>query len=299
MFFLVQATRCCRAAIQPGRKSNMTKAKGPVLIIGGAGKTGRRVNALLRQRGIATRPVSRSTTPAFDWNRPKDWAAALEGVSRAYVTYHPDITVEGATEAIAELSRLARQKGLERVVLLSGRGEPAAQRAEQALQASGVAWTIVRASWFNQNFSEGYLVDGVLAGEIALPAGAVPEPFVDADDIAEVAAAALTEERHENRLYEVTGPRALTFAEAVAEIAAGLGRPIRYVQMTADDFVISMRAYAPENIVQLLNELFTVVLDGRNTQVMPGVEEALGRPARDFSEFVRKAAAAGTWSNSL
>src|SRR6185436_162956 len=178
------------------KETNMTKTKGPVLIIGGAGKTGRRVDALLRQRGIATRPVSRSTTPAFDWNRPKDWAAALEGVSQAYVTYHPDITVEGAVEAIAELGRLARQKGLERVVLLSGRGEPAAERAEQALQASGVPWTIVRASWFNQNFSEGYLVDGVLAGEIALPAGAVPEPFVDADDIAEVVVAALTDRHH-------------------------------------------------------------------------------------------------------
>jgi uncharacterized protein YbjT (DUF2867 family) len=276
----------------------MTKAKGPDLIIGGAGKTGRRVNALLRERGISTLPVSRSTTPAFDWHRPQDWAAVLEGVSKAYVTYQPDVAVEGAAEAIAELSRLARQKGLERVVLLSGRGEPGAQRAEQGLQASGVPWTIVRASWFNQNFSEGYLVDGVLAGEIALPAGAVPEPFIDADDIAEVAAAALTDERHANRLYEVTGPRALTFAEAVAEIAAELGRPVRYVQMAAADFVISMRAYAPEDVVQLLNELFTVVLDGRNTRVMHGVEEVLGRPARDFSEFVRKTVAAGTWSTA-
>jgi uncharacterized protein YbjT (DUF2867 family) len=276
----------------------MTKTTAPVLIIGGSGKTGRRVDALLRQRGIATRPVSRSTTPAFDWHRPEDWAAALHGVSRAYVTYQPDLAVEGAAEAIAELSRLARQKGLERLVLLSGRGEPAAQRAEQALQASGVPWTIVRASWFNQNFSEGYLMDGVLAGEIALPAGAVPEPFIDADDIAEVAAAALTDERHVNRVYEVTGPRALTFADAVGEIAAELGRPIRYVQLPADDFVISMRAYAPEDIVQLLHELFTVVLDGRNTRVMHGVQEALGRPARDFSEFVRKTAAAGTWSTA-
>lgn len=274
----------------------MTKSTGEVLIIGGAGKTGRRVNALLKAHGVATRPVSRSTTPAFDWHRPEGWAAALDGVSKAYVTYQPDLAVEGSTEAIAELSRIARQKGLERMVLLSGRGEPGAQRAEAALQASGVPWTCVRASWFNQNFSESYILDGVLAGEIALPAGAVPEPFIDADDIAEVAAAALTDERHTNRLYEVTGPRALTFAEAVAEIAAGLGHPIRYVQMTPEDFVISMRPYVPEDIVQLLHELFTVVLDGRNTQVMHGVEEALGRRPRDFSEFVRDTVAAGTWN---
>jgi uncharacterized protein YbjT (DUF2867 family) len=182
------------------------------------------------------------------------------------------------------------------VVLLSGRGEPGAQRAEAALQASGVPWTIARASWFNQNFSEGYLLDSVLAGEIALPAGAVPEPFIDADDIADVVVAALTDERHANRLYEVTGPRALTFAEAVGEISVVLGRPVRYTQITPEDFVVTMRAYAPEDIVQLLHELFTVVLDGRNTQVMNGVEEALGRPGRDFSTYVCKTAAAGTWS---
>ena len=126
-------------------------------------------------------------------DRPESWAAALDGVSNAYVTYQPDLAVEGASEAIAELSRLAREKGLEHIVLLSGRGEPGAQRAEAALQASGVPWTIVRASWFNQNFSEGYLLDGVMAGEIALPAGAVLEPFIDVDDIADVVVAALTE----------------------------------------------------------------------------------------------------------
>jgi uncharacterized protein YbjT (DUF2867 family) len=270
--------------------------KAPILIVGGAGKTGGRVNRLLRQRGIATRPVSRSTTPAFDWTRPEGWATALDGVSRAYVTYQPDLAMEGAAEAIAELSSLARRKGLERLVLLSGRGEPGAQRAEAALRDSGVTWTSVRASWFNQNFSESYLLDGILAGELALPAGDVPEPFVDTDDIADVAVAALTDARYANRLYEVTGPRSLTFAEAVQEIAEGLGRPLHYTQISPEDFVISMRAYAPEDIVQLQHELFTVVLDGRNSQVMPGVEQALGRPPRDFYDYVRRTAATGVWN---
>ena len=267
-----------------------------VLIIGGAGKTGRRVNALLNQQRIATRPVSRSTTPSFDWARPESWPGALDAVSKAYVTYQPDLAVPRAADAITELAYLARRKGLERVVLLSGRGEPGAMRAEAALQGSGVPWTIVRASWFNQNFSEGYLLDGVLAGEIALPAGAVCEPFIDADDVAEVAAAAITDGRHADRVYEVTGPRALTFAEATTEIVTGLGRPIRYVQIAPDDFVISMRAYAPEDVVQLMNELFTVVLDGRNSRVMPGVTCALGRPARDFSDYVRRTVASGVWT---
>jgi uncharacterized protein YbjT (DUF2867 family) len=269
--------------------------KAPVLIIGGAGKTGARVNTLLKARGIATRPVSRSTTPSFDWTRPEGWAAALDGVSAAYVTFQPDLAVDGSSEAIAELSCIAREKGLERVVLLSGRGEPGAQRAEAVLQASGVPWTCVRASWFNQNFSEGYLLDSVLAGDIALPAGAVTEPFIDADDIADVAVAALTDERHANRLYEVTGPRSFTFADAVEQISRGIGRPIRYTQVTPDEFVTNLRPYAPEDIVQLLHELFTVVLDGRNSAVAHGVEEALGRPARDFSDYVRRTAASGVW----
>lgn len=273
-----------------------TSRNEPVLIIGGAGKTGSRVNALLNARGIPTRPVSRSTAPAFDWTRPDTWSAALSGVRSAYVTFQPDLAVEGSEQAIARLSEIARQRGLERVVLLSGRGEPGAQRAEAALQASGVPWTIVRASWFNQNFSEGYLRDSVLAGEIALPAGPVPEPFVDADDIADVAFAALTDSRHANKLYEVTGPRALTFAEAVGEIAAALDRPIRYVQISPDDFVVSMRAYASEDIVRLMHELFTVVLDGRNVSVMHGVRDALGRAPRDFSDYVRRTAASGVWN---
>jgi uncharacterized protein YbjT (DUF2867 family) len=268
----------------------------PILLIGGSGKTGSRVNARLQARGLATRPVSRSAAIAFDWTRPETWSAALDGVSKAYVTYQPDLAVDGAVEAIAELARLAREKSLERLVLLSGRGEPRAQRAEGALRASGVSWTIVRASWFNQNFSEGYLIDGVLAGEIALPVGTVPEPFIDADDIADVVTAALTDQRHANKLYEVTGPRTLTFAEAVAEISKAAGRPVRYTQISPQDFAAGMRqAGVPEDVIALLDELFSVVLDGRNSHVMHGVEEALGRPARDFSDYARAAAASGAW----
>lgn len=271
-----------------------------VLVIGGAGKTGRRVSERLRARGIPVRDVSRSTTPAFDWTEPKTWAAALDGVSKTYVTYQPDLAVDGATEAIATLSRLAKDKDLEHIVLLSGRGEPGAQRAEAALQASGIPWTVVRASWFAQNFSEGYLIDGLLAGELALPAGPVPEPFIDVDDIADVAVAvaALTDDRHRNRLYEVTGPRALTFAQAVAEFSAAVGRPIRYTQVSPEAFAAAMQPYVPKDIIDLLHDLFTVVLDGRNVNVMNGVQEALGRPARDFSDYARATAATGVWNVS-
>lgn len=270
----------------------------PILIIGGSGKTGARVDAALQTRGIATRPVSRSSEVPFDWTKRKTWAPALRGVSRAYVTYQPDLAVDGADEDIAELSRLAREEGVEHVVLLSGRGEPGAQRAELALQESGVVWTNVRASWFNQNFSEGPFRDGILACELALPAEPIPEPFIDADDIADVVVAALTEDRHMNRLYEVTGPRALTFAEAVDEIAKAADRPIRYRQISAGSFVEQMLPYVPEDILNLLVELFTVVLDGRNVNVMHGVEEALGRKPVAFAEYARRVAATGVWAGA-
>ncbi|MBO6900875.1 MAG: NmrA family NAD(P)-binding protein [Rhizobiaceae bacterium] len=268
----------------------------PILIVGGGGKTGARVNTLLRKRAIDTRPVSRSSDIPFDWAKRETWPSALNGVSKAYVTYQPDLAVDGAEDDIAEFSRIAREEGLEHAVLLSGRGEPGAQRAEAALQESGVSWTNVRASWFNQNFSEGPFRDGVLAGELALPADPIPEPFIDADDIADVVVAALTRDGHTNRLYEVTGPRALTFAEAVDEIANAAGRPVRYRQISAEEFVEQTRPYVPEDILNLLIELFTVVLDGRNVEVMHGVEAALGRKPADFTDYARRAAESGAWS---
>ena len=266
-----------------------------ILIIGANGKTGARVNARLTKRGIETRAVSRSSEIPFDWERPESWTAAFDGVTRAYVTFQPDLAVEGAAEAIEEIGRIAREKGLKQVVLLSGRGEPGAQRAEAALQTSGIPWTIVRASWFSQNFSESYLLGSVLVGEIALPAGPVPEPFIDVEDIADVAVAALTDDRHINQLYEVTGPRALTFAQAAAEISQAVARPVRYRQISPEEFAESLAPHASQEVIDLLLELFTVVLDGRNTSVMHGVEQALGHPARDFSDYVRRTAATGIW----
>ena len=179
------------------------------LIVGGAGKTGRRVAERLRARGVPVRIASRSSAPAFDWEDRAGWPAALAGAQAAYVTYYPDLAVPGAADAIGALTETAHAAGLRRLVLLSGRGEREAEAAEQVVQASPIDSTIVRASWFSQNFSEGHFAEPVAAGEVALPVGEVREPFVDADDIADVAVAALTEDGHAGRLYEVTGPRAL------------------------------------------------------------------------------------------
>jgi uncharacterized protein YbjT (DUF2867 family) len=274
-----------------------THTDSPVLVLGGTGKTGRRVAARLRKRGVAVRIGSRSGTPPFDWEDRATWAPVLRGASAAYVSYSPDLAVPGAPEAVAEFSRIAIAGGTRRLVLISGRGEVEAQRAEAELQASGADWTIVRCSWFSQNFSEDYLRDSVLAGEVALPVGDVPEPFVDADDIADVAVAALTDDRHIGRLYELTGPRLLTFADAVEEIGAATGREIRLTRVSERAFTAQLAGHGlPADVISLLRYVFAEVLDGRNARLADGVQRALGRPARDFRDYARQAAAAGAWS---
>jgi uncharacterized protein YbjT (DUF2867 family) len=218
-------------------------------------------------------------------------------VAAVYIVFHPDLAVPGAPAKIQAFVDQAVAAGVRRLVLLSGRGEAEAQRCERIVQASGVDWTILRASWFAQNFSEGAFLDMVLAGEIALPADEVGEPFVDADDIADVAVAALTEPGHADELYELTGPRLLTFAEAVAEIAAAAGREIRYVPLPREAFTAALtEQQVPPDFIELLDYLFSEVLDGRNAHLNDGVQRALGRAPRDFAAYARATAATGAWS---
>ena len=268
------------------------------LVLGGTGKTGRRVAERLGARGLPVRIGSRFATPSFHWDDPATWPAALRNVGAVYVSYYPDVAAPGAFDAIRTFTQLAVSSGVAGVVLLSGRGEPEAERCEQIVRDSGAAWTIVRASWFSQNFSEGYLLDPILMGEVTLPAGNVGEPFVDADDIADVAVAALTDDRHAGRLYEVTGPRLWTFADAIAEIATVTGRNIRFADVGVREYASALEhAGVPGEFVTLLTYLFSEVLDGRNATVQDGVAQALGRPARDFSEYVRATAATGAWTS--
>ncbi|PLP60035.1 NmrA family transcriptional regulator [Mesorhizobium loti] len=272
----------------------------PVLILGGTGKTGRRLAERLAARNIPVRIGSRSASPAFDWTDKSSWTGALDGVSAVYISYYPDIAVPGAAETVEEFARLAVNSGVRRLVLLSGRGEPEAQRAEEMVKATGADWTILRCAWFAQNFSESAFLDGVLAGQISVPAAEIGEPFVDADDIADVAAEVLSNEGHIGELYELTGPRLLTFREAVAEIARGSGRDITFSRVSPEEFKAELEAYGtPADIAWLLDELFVRVLDGRNEHLTDGVRRALGREPKDFSVYVRETAATGVWHVNL
>ncbi|MFC5753433.1 NmrA family transcriptional regulator [Actinomadura rugatobispora] len=267
------------------------------LVLGGTGKTGRRVVRLLTGRDLPVRIGSRSGGVPFAWEDPATWEPALEGVRAVYVSYYPDVAAPGAPEAIGAFAELAVRSGARRLVLLSGRGEEEAVASEKALAASGADWTVLRAAWFAQNFSEGYLLDPVLGGQVTLPAGNVGEPFVDIDDIAEVAAAVLTQDGHTGRVYEMTGPRLLTFTEAVAAIGAAAGRDLSFVRIPADDFAAALSAEGvPDDVTGLLTYLFTTILDGRNSSVGDGVRQVLGRPARDFSDYARDTAATGVWN---
>ena len=268
-----------------------------VLVVGGTGKTGGRVVERLRGRGVPVRVGSRRGSPPFDWEDRSTWAPALDGVGSAYLTYYPDLAMPGSTEAVGSLAELAVASGVPRLVLLSGRGEEEAQRAEEAVKRSGADWNVVRCSWFAQNFSESFLLDPILDGEVFLPAGAVGEPFVDAEDIADVVVEALTGTGQSGRVFELTGPRLLTFEQAIAEISAAAGRPIRYTEVSPDEFAAALKAeQVPPDLTWLMTYLFNEVLDGRNETLADGVREALGRPPRDFADYARATAGTGVWT---
>ncbi|MBE8726697.1 NmrA family transcriptional regulator [Flavobacterium hungaricum] len=269
-----------------------------ILVLGGNGKTGRRVVQLLNdKKDVEVRIGSRTVAIPFDWEKPETWPLVLKDIDSVYITFQPDLAVPGTPEIIRKFTILAAKLGVEKIVLLSGRGEKEAQVCEEIIKAAAQKWTIVRASWFNQNFSESIFLEPVLAGFVALPQADVLEPFTDADDIAEVVTEALLNEKHNGQTYELTGPRLLSFQQAVAEIAKTTQRKIIFQPVTIDEYVTMLREYqVPEEEIWLVNYLFTEVLDGRNSSITTDIEKVLGRKATDFTAYVQKTAQSGIWN---
>ena len=270
----------------------------PILVLGATGKTGSRIANRLEQKGLSVRRGSRSAALPFDWEEPDTWAAALDGVSSVYISYYPDIAVPGAVETVAAFVEQARVAGVGKLVLLTGRGEHHAQRAEEVVRSSGLPFTIVRAAWFAQNFSEGALHETVMAGLLPMPGGEVREPIVDVDDIADVAVAALTESGHDGELYEVTGPRLMTFAEMAAELSVATGRQVTHLPISFEDFHAALLPVQGAMIADVLTTIARETLDGRNAHLAGGVARALGRASRDFTAFASDAAQAGAWADA-
>ncbi|MFE5186273.1 NmrA family transcriptional regulator [Streptomyces sp. NPDC056628] len=267
-----------------------------VVVTGASGRTGSRVARAAGAAGFAVRAASRAT--GFDWADPSTWGRTLRGADAAYLMYPTDIGDPAAAEGVGALAREAVGLGVRRLVLLSARGEDQALPAEEALKASGADWTVVRAAWFAQNFSEGPLVEGISHGELVFPAGEVREPFVDVRDIADVVTAVLADgDRYAGRTLRLTGPRLLAWREAVAEIAAATGRPVAYTPFPARAYGEALTGFGvPAEQAELLVEVFETLLDGRNAHLTDDVRDVLGRAPRDFSTFVREAAAAGAWT---
>lgn len=286
-------------------KVEIMKSENPMqfLVIGGQGKTGKRVVEHLQKMKLPVRSISRQTSPAFDWNDSSGWAEALHGADVVYATYQPDLAAEGAVEAVTALAELAFEQGVKKIVLLSGRGEEAAAAAEQALQAAsqkaGKSSVIVRAAWFMQNFTESFLLDGILHGEIILPlAGnsAATEPFIDADDIADIVVAAMIDDKHDGKIYEITGSDLLNFEQITDKIAAATGKTVRFSALNPEDFRELMQAQqVSDELIDLLIYLFVEGMDGRNSVITHDVEHVLGRKPRAFDDYVQQSHSLAAW----
>lgn len=270
-----------------------------ILVIGGTGKTGRKVVKRLSEAGHKVRIGSRSASPAFDWDQPKTWSQSLEGIEKIYITFQPDLAVPGALEAIEELTKKAKQYKVKKLVLLSGKGEREAELCEQVVIHSGLDYTIVRASWFNQNFSESFFLEPILEGFVALPQAAAKVPYVDTDDIADVAVAALLGEEHNGKIYQLTGPRQLTFKEVIQEISDATGRDIAFTPIALPAYTQVMKQQGvPADFVWLIEYLFSEVLGNpNNAEIAHDIEKVLGRKPKDFSDYVKETAATGIWNS--
>jgi uncharacterized protein YbjT (DUF2867 family) len=270
--------------------------EGKILVTGGKGKTGRKVAERLTKRGKSIRIGSRNEKPSFDWENPETWTGALDGMHTVYITFQPDLAVPGALKAIKEFTSQAVNSGIKKMVLLSGKGEKEAELCEQVVMNSGADWTIVRASWFNQNFSESFFLDPIKAGYVSLAKAETLIPFVDTDDIADVVVESLLNEKHNGKTYELTGPRQLTFKQVIEEISKVTGRDIKFDSITMDEYTKMLKEFeVPEDYIWLINYLFTEVLVEKNSIVTNDIEKVLGRKAKDFSEYAKETAATGIW----
>lgn len=276
----------------------------PILIIGGKGKTGRRVAEQLDARGVPYRLASRSSEQRFDWYDEGTWAGAVAGIDTAYLA--PPVGPTGLARA-GQFIKQAATEGLRRVVLLSGRGVGSPGRdfavyegqleLEYAVKASGADWTIVRPAWFAQGFSEDFMLGYALAGEIRVAAGSGGEAWIDTNDVGDVMAAALLDERHTGETYSLSGPRALTMGEVAAELSAASGRQISYVDLEPEQFVAEIVDYGQTlEDAEAVRDLFAVIRNHRSEYVSEGVQQVLGRAPRDFADWARETAKTGVWS---
>lgn len=279
-----------------------------VLVIGAAGTVGRHLTSILARRGLAVRAATRNPrgladlgavarVVELDFDRPPTFAAALDGVERAFLMARPgDLRPD---ETAAPLLAAMRRAGVRHVVHMTGMGVDRREdlplgRLERALEGSGMAFTHLRPNYFLQNFVTAPLVDGIRErGEIALAAGDARIAFVDVRDIAAVAAEAIVTEAHRGVAYTLTGGEAVGYEDVARAIATATRRPVLYTALT-EGYVrdaLAAAGLSPELIERRLGFL-ALARTGAFATPSPDVARVLGRPPSSLAEFVRDHAAA-------
>lgn len=270
-----------------------------ILVLGNKGKTGSRIFQTLKAINANVRGGSRSTTPSFDWYDEGTWKDALQGVEKVYISFQPDLAVPGSLEIVTRFVSVAKNAQIKKLVLLSGRGEAQAVACEEVVKKSGLAWTILRASFFMQNFSEGFWADGIAGRQFVVPEVKAREPFVDVDDIADVAVECLLNDSHDGKVYELTGPELLSFKDTITKISDVIGSPIEFNEIPLSEYKKFLTGHqVPDDLIWLIDYLFTEVLDGRNESVRHDIQQILNRKARSFDEYAVKAEREGKFSLS-
>lgn len=272
-----------------------------ILVTGATGKTGRRLAALLENKGAVVRAASRRPSVnqiAFDWQDSSTHAAAVEDVDAVYLV--PPAMVEDPTPFVAPFLAAARRADVRRVVLVSSMGagfpaeppESGRRKLESLIRDSGLDWTILRPSGFLQNFSEGFLLPAVRGGAIPNPAGDGKAAMVDAGDIAAVTAAVLTDgARHAGQVHDVTGPSPIGFAEIAEIIAREADRPVVVRPMSSSQFLAMVEsAGVPPDYAAMLLRDQEAIRDGAAATVSDTVQRLVGRRARSLVEYAADAA---------
>ncbi len=270
-----------------------------ILVLGGTGKTGGRVIERLSKLNLPFRTGSRNATPAFDWENQSTWPDVLNGIQKVYITFQPDLAIPGAAKVIQSFVEHSKQAGVKKLVLLSGRGEKEAQVCENIVINSGIDWTIVRASWFMQNFSESFFLDSILANHLVVPRVKALEPFTDADDIADVVVATLTNNLHSQKTYDLTGPELLSFEKITSLISASLNRTITFQEVSMEEYAAMLKSYQmPDDFIWLITYLFTEVLDGRNESLTNDIENVLNKKPTSFQTYIEKTLKTSIWNQT-
>lgn len=260
-------------------------------------KTGRRVVELLQSSSCLVRIASRNTRIKFDWDDMTTWETVVTGVDCAYIIIPPNLAFKDMPERLKIFMMFCEEKKVSRIVLLSGRGEAEANRCEEIVLASKIPSTIVKASWFSQNFSEGFFLDSIVGGEIFIPVDGVSEPFIDVNDIAEVVYLSLLDTSPENHIYELTGSELLTFEDIASIFSQTLDFDVKATYVPLEPYLSTLRklAFSDDEVV-LTRYLFEELLDGRNSYLTKDVKTLLGREPTSFQRYVESTKNSDVWN---